>query len=534
MGTDFNIINKCFGTLSEIEDWTELENVLDAQNRVTPIRIEKLRENEVFVFGSDIRGKHDGRASKVALTFGAVEGKGEGLYGNTYAIPTTQPIAATKDGIDREVRSIEDINESIITFINTAKENPDRKFLVTRIGAGFAGHAADDIAKCFKEALKLKNVYLPQQYIEKLFEVNTPEFPLSWVPSSYSDVTHFRSALANLLQKYLSWLYGINPRSENGNNKGWTKNIKTAVCDRVETISQGILNAIDQTFAGFPASAYKQIETVMNEIQKANKEKGIEFCKLEFTTVKENHAFYRIRVENDNWVKRNVNKEGMFHIPFFMRDKVKTQRYSMPGYPCLYLGEHVYSCWEELGRPNLSNCLVSKLVNKKEFKVLDLSIPKQDQWRIEQKDFITRAILFPLVIACTFKGASKDASFKPEYIIPQLLLQYVKANSTVENNTKDIVYGIKYTSVNIPNERHDNKNWNYDTNYYTNYVIPVSDISNKYCSKLCKLFQITEPVCEEYESLIYTNTKRQGYNSTRMGQIEELVNSKNSEEIKPQ
>ena len=51
--------------------------------------INELKENEVFVFGSNPEGRHGAGAAKVAREqFGAVYGQGEGLQGNAYALPT--------------------------------------------------------------------------------------------------------------------------------------------------------------------------------------------------------------------------------------------------------------------------------------------------------------------------------------------------------------------------------------------------------------------------------------------------------------
>ena len=61
-------------------------------NRVnTPDRISELKENEIFVFGSNLAGAHGGGAARFAYErFGAVWGEGMGLHGQTYAIPTMQ------------------------------------------------------------------------------------------------------------------------------------------------------------------------------------------------------------------------------------------------------------------------------------------------------------------------------------------------------------------------------------------------------------------------------------------------------------
>lgn len=61
-------------------------------NRVfTPERISELKENEIFVFGSNLAGAHGSGAARLAYArFGAVWGEGVGLHGQTYAIPTMQ------------------------------------------------------------------------------------------------------------------------------------------------------------------------------------------------------------------------------------------------------------------------------------------------------------------------------------------------------------------------------------------------------------------------------------------------------------
>lgn len=49
----------------------------------------ELNANEVFVFGSNLNGVHAGGAARIAIEkFGAVWGKGVGLQGQSYAIPT--------------------------------------------------------------------------------------------------------------------------------------------------------------------------------------------------------------------------------------------------------------------------------------------------------------------------------------------------------------------------------------------------------------------------------------------------------------
>lgn len=56
-----------------------------------------LKGNEIFVFGSNIKGAHLGGAARAAYNkFGAEWGNGEGLQGNSYALPTMEGLESTK------------------------------------------------------------------------------------------------------------------------------------------------------------------------------------------------------------------------------------------------------------------------------------------------------------------------------------------------------------------------------------------------------------------------------------------------------
>lgn len=124
--------------------------------RITPDWITHLEENEIFVFGSNLKGMHGGGAARVALEkFGAVWGQGTGLQGNSYAIPTMH------GGTDAIAPYVDE-------FIAFAREHKEMKFYVTRIGCGIAGFAVQEMAPLFKAALDEENVYLPEDFIEEL------------------------------------------------------------------------------------------------------------------------------------------------------------------------------------------------------------------------------------------------------------------------------------------------------------------------------------------------------------------------------
>lgn len=121
----------------------------------TPERIEELKADEVFVFGSNLEGMHGGGAAYFAFRkFGAVMGCGVGLRGQSYAIPTMQG-------------GVETIKPYVDEFISFAKSHPELFFYVTRIGCGIAGFKDKEIAPLFKDAAGVPNICLPKSFMVK-------------------------------------------------------------------------------------------------------------------------------------------------------------------------------------------------------------------------------------------------------------------------------------------------------------------------------------------------------------------------------
>ncbi|MCR4853407.1 MAG: hypothetical protein K5893_07445 [Prevotella sp.] len=120
-----------------------------SKKRTTPDYVTNLLPNEIFVFGSNLRGLHGGGAAYEAWRrFGAVMGQGVGLQGQSYAIPTMQ------GGVDT-------IRPYVDEFIRFARKHTELTFLVTRIGCGIAGFSDEDIAPLFKSAHHIRNIVLP-------------------------------------------------------------------------------------------------------------------------------------------------------------------------------------------------------------------------------------------------------------------------------------------------------------------------------------------------------------------------------------
>lgn len=115
--------------------------------------ITKLKPNQIFVFGSNLAGRHGaGAAFQAVRDFGAIYGQGVGLQGQSYAIPSKDTRI--------QVMPVEMIKPYVDEFIEFAKSHPELEFLVTPIGTGLAGLSPYEMYPLFEEASDLSNVRL--------------------------------------------------------------------------------------------------------------------------------------------------------------------------------------------------------------------------------------------------------------------------------------------------------------------------------------------------------------------------------------
>ncbi len=158
-GTFFGAsINACMSEPVEADETigmllkSEEKQISMERTRITPREITSLRDDEIFVFGSNLGGMHGGGAARTArLYFGAIMGQGVGLQGQSYAIPTMQGGPET-------------IKPYVDEFVEFARQHKDLHFLVTPIGCGIAGFEPSDIAPLFAEAVAVENISLPESF----------------------------------------------------------------------------------------------------------------------------------------------------------------------------------------------------------------------------------------------------------------------------------------------------------------------------------------------------------------------------------
>lgn len=269
-------------------------------------------------------------------------------------------------------------------------------------------------------------------------------------------------------------------------------NISAKVLDEVAMsyeIRDLVLKSFTQYLDGHPGLAYEALKNMV--------EKHIDlFRRFVSKPVNlEKHTYlYRLRLLEEE----SYSRKDLFHIPFDKRHLVKTQRYSIPGFPSLYLSSSIYTAWKELGCPDLNKVVAVRM--EPTSRVTFINFPAPPQYFTQQGDMnnydrmnpslnvsfnyqTAHIIAWPLLAACSISVLERNAPFKPEYIIPQLVLQLVR-NNVFGND----IHGVRYFSLHFGNKYHS-------MTLGSNYVFPVKKSQTAgHCRVLKGLFKVTEPV----------------------------------------
>lgn len=350
---------------------------------------------------------------------------------------------------------------------------------------------------------------------------------IKMIPIKTDSVIEFRGVVKNILDDYCKYLRQFN---DFDNSDKWK-----ATLNRVTRLCRGINRAIEKEYMGMRHSAYSIIK---NQLEGYNSNTGpvdgLAYNYNVFIIEKDSIAY---RMRNIELKEQYRLKAGdMFHIPLDKRGLVKTQRFSVPGYPCLYLSKTIYGCWEEMRRPVFGTVMVSKFCVQSRFSVLDLRVPSKDKWN---NHFEQCVVFFPLVLSSMVQVNNIDDTYKPEYLIPQLLTEWIISHNQ-KLKTKNQLYGIMYTSV------HKNKDFDYPEDSCDNFAIPVIEPLSEgtYCKSLSHVFKLTPPTYYDLEvlrqgSLIdggyfgLTEEQQKEYNlrQSPFGRMAEYLNNKPLESL---
>lgn len=115
------------------------------------MEITELKENQIFVFGSNYQGIHGAGAAKDAMKWGAKIGIPMGPQGQTYAI-------ITKDLRDGSLVDWDYIGVQLMCLDHYALAHPELEFLLTPIGTGLAGGRLQDLEEAVAHCLTATNI----------------------------------------------------------------------------------------------------------------------------------------------------------------------------------------------------------------------------------------------------------------------------------------------------------------------------------------------------------------------------------------
>lgn len=285
----------------------------------------------------------------------------------------------------------------------------------------------------------------------------------------------------------------------------------TIECDieNIKTICGLIRNAVSHYLNGFPSAAYNYLSRVMRILMSNQLKVYQKSISRNIENFEDDLDLYRVAKVSD-YV--DYDRRRIFHTPYNLRSKVSTNRYSIAGYPSLYLATTLELCCEEIHLNPYSELAIASRFrierneeyNNTHISVIELAVKPQDfierniDDKVNNRHFdrylledtnIKRAYLlwYPLIAACSFIRPNKTDPFAAEYIVPQLLMQWVRMEISQSENKRDKLIGLRYFSCASIKAS--------DLGF--NYVFPVSGNQklSKYpfCPILMKAFKITTP-----------------------------------------
>lgn len=156
------------------------------------------------------------------------------------------------------------------------------------------------------------------------------------------------------------------------------------------------------------------------------------FIQTELKSQNPPNRFYRAR-SGINWTQ----KEDFYHIPFNKTYLCKSYRFSIAGYPSLYIGYSKEVCKKEVRE---KECSCIELTQRENLHVVDLTWACKDA----KLGLTTFLQAYPLIAACYIvpffcKHLGKECpdviekqTFKEQYIFPQFVTMFIKKHFGVD------------------------------------------------------------------------------------------------------
>lgn len=196
-----------------------------------------------------------------------------------------------------------------------------------------------------------------------------------------------------------------------------------------ESVCRMIHECLVLTFKGFPADAFEHIEKMMTA-------RGCHLANLlpQVQKVQGRQRMYRVRRG------KHSHPKELFHVPFECRTQCDSYRFSIAGVPALYGATTLRTAMLETGisHGDELSAAIFDYGRDYEFTFVDLTIPRRPDYGLWER--YSMIVFYPLIVACGLRVKEPCAPFKPEYVISQLLYQFVRSHSDFDgiiyNSTK--------------------------------------------------------------------------------------------------
>lgn len=299
--------------------------------------------------------------------------------------------------------------------------------------------------------------------------------PLRW--EGYESIV---DCLNDNLGKYIAGLKNLHSSSDESLAIIVEKALESI--SRIDEFRLAIPDIVDHAFRGLPSEAFNRFSEQIEEFEDEFRFQA-SYLKMNWSL----DFYFRVRRTLDP----KLTTEEIFHVPFEKRHLTSTQRFSIPGLPCLYMADSLYICWEEMGRPPFHELhaaafwehndkpnvldlyfrphLLAELIDKNS---INIEEPSVQRW------ISNLLVLYPIIASCSIAVRYNESPYRCEYLLPQLLLQWIRKSAEFD--------GIRYASTRIKGS-----SWRGTSNY----VFPaVHSFDRGFCSRLQELFGSTEPI----------------------------------------
>lgn len=258
-------------------------------------------------------------------------------------------------------------------------------------------------------------------YLEKLCEANDAmrHGADAGTPASESDGADAKPELANTADKKKSANANLVPESP------------------VEKLCAGLLDVLAEYHRGLPASAFNRFDRLMTEISRTH-----EMPRASLKDSTQANCLFRMRLIDEGLV---YPRKEIFHPSTSCRHLIGTNRYSIPGYPTLYLTDSLTLAQRESG--GTSSAIVALFQLNKGFQLgiiefgirprdFDLNVERPPSKtspsveRLSRRAVQNYLIWFPLLAGCSFVRAHPGSPYADEYVLPQLLMQWIRMQSS--------------------------------------------------------------------------------------------------------